>query len=249
MGTICNKSKMVRPLHNPRNICFSSLSLVFLGDCRCLKELTFLIFAPNLVELVIDYGIDVEDIINKEKAEESGIVPFLKLNRLVLISLPKLKNIYWSPLLLPSLEKVEIMDCPNLKKLPLSSHSGKQGEDGLIILCEEEDGLKVWNGRTKQPKPASYLHAEKVSEAAKLKVNDAIWVISLSLSLSVYCFGSFEVYLCVSANSFCICFNTVTFGVLWSAFIYYAICSFFFFFKELPHFELSICFSHKLATR
>lgn len=142
MGTICNKSKTVTPLHNPRNICFSSLSLVYLRDCECLKELTFLIFAPNLVELVIDYGIDVEDVINKEKAEESGIVPFLKLNRLVLISLPKLKNIYWSPLLLPSLEKVVIRDCPNLKKLPLSSQSGKQGEDGLIIRYDEEEWIE-----------------------------------------------------------------------------------------------------------
>ncbi|KAG2292310.1 hypothetical protein Bca4012_008359 [Brassica carinata] len=132
MGTTCN-------------ICFSSLSLVFLRDCRCLKELTFLIFAPNLTDLVIDKGKDVEDIINKEKAcggEESGIVPFLNLNRLVLISLPKLKNIYWSPLLLPSLEKVVIRDCPNLKKLPLSSQSGKQGEDGLIIYYDEEEWIE-----------------------------------------------------------------------------------------------------------
>ncbi|CAN6820633.1 unnamed protein product [Brassica oleracea] len=145
MGTICSKSKTVTPLHNPRNICFSSLSLVCLRDCECLKELTFLMFAPNLTDLLVYYGKDVEDIINKEKAcggEESGIVPFLNLNRLVLISLPKLKNIYWSPLLLPSLEKVEIRDCPNLKKLPLSSQSGKQGEDGLIIYYNEEEWIE-----------------------------------------------------------------------------------------------------------
>ncbi|KAJ4865792.1 Disease resistance protein (NBS-LRR class) family [Raphanus sativus] len=145
MGTICNKSKTVTPLHNPRNICFSSLSSVLLVECECLKELTFLMFAPNLTVLIVGFGKDVEDIINREKAcggEESGIVLFSKLYCLWLFYLPKLKNIYWSPLLLPSLEEIKIVGCPNLKKLPLSSQSGKQGEDGLIIRYREDEWIE-----------------------------------------------------------------------------------------------------------
>ncbi|CAH8313040.1 unnamed protein product [Eruca vesicaria subsp. sativa] len=127
-------------------ICFSSLSFVILINCKCLKELTFLMFAPNLIFLVIQNGIDVEDIINKGKAFrggiESGTVPFQKLNRLALINVPELKNIYWNPLPFPRLQDLVVKGCPNLKKLPLNSQSGKQGEDGLIIMYGEREWIE-----------------------------------------------------------------------------------------------------------
>uniref|UniRef100_A0A1J3HJE6 Putative disease resistance protein n=1 Tax=Noccaea caerulescens TaxID=107243 RepID=A0A1J3HJE6_NOCCA len=96
MGRICNKSKTVSPLHNPREPCFLSLSTVYINNCRCLRELTLLMFASNLKELDVGYADQLEDIINKEKAcegGESGIVPFAKLVSLELWSLPELKRI------------------------------------------------------------------------------------------------------------------------------------------------------------
>ncbi|XP_010418252.1 PREDICTED: probable disease resistance protein At1g63360 [Camelina sativa] len=115
---------------------FLSLVKVYIMGCKSLRELTFLMLAPNLRTLRIRHSDDIEDIINKEKAcevEESGNVPFQKLNVLHLENLPKLKNIYWSPLPFPCLEKIYVETCPNLKKLPLDSKSGKQGENGCII--------------------------------------------------------------------------------------------------------------------
>ncbi|EOA34577.1 hypothetical protein CARUB_v10022134mg [Capsella rubella] len=115
---------------------FLSLVRVYITDCDSLKELTFLMFAPNLRVLNVRDAKDMEDIINREKAcewEESVNIPFQKLNEVYLGNLPQLKNIYWSPLPFPCLEKIEVRNCPSLKKLPLDSQSGKQGENGCII--------------------------------------------------------------------------------------------------------------------
>uniref|UniRef100_A0A1J3IKF8 Putative disease resistance protein n=1 Tax=Noccaea caerulescens TaxID=107243 RepID=A0A1J3IKF8_NOCCA len=145
MGSICNKSKTVSPLHNPREPCFLSLSIVNIFHCNCLRELTLLIFASNLKQLQVTYADQLEDIINKEKAcegGESGIVPFAKLVYLELRSLPELKNIYWNPLRFPCLKVLEVHDCPNLKKLPLDSQSGMHGENGLVLTYGEENWIE-----------------------------------------------------------------------------------------------------------
>ncbi|CAA7034218.1 unnamed protein product [Microthlaspi erraticum] len=56
MGSICNKSKTVSPLHNPREPCFLSLSkcIIIAG----LRELTLLMFASNLKELDVSVQIN-----------------------------------------------------------------------------------------------------------------------------------------------------------------------------------------------
>ncbi|KAL1219953.1 putative disease resistance protein [Cardamine amara subsp. amara] len=55
----------------------------------------------------------------------------------MLNDLPELKSIYWSFLPFPYLEKIIVEECPNLKKLPLESRSGKQGENVLYIGYED----------------------------------------------------------------------------------------------------------------
>ncbi|EFH62756.1 predicted protein [Arabidopsis lyrata subsp. lyrata] len=99
---------------------FLSLVKVLIQDCKGLRELTFLMFAPNLKFLYVDDAKDLEDIINKEKAceVEIRIVPFQKLTNLHLEHLPKLENIYWSPLSFPCLKKIDVFECPNLKTIP-----------------------------------------------------------------------------------------------------------------------------------
>ncbi|CAA7028394.1 unnamed protein product [Microthlaspi erraticum] len=144
MGRICNKSKTVSPLHNPREPCFLRLSRVNINNCRCLRELTFLMFVPNLKYLEVIYAHQLEDIINKEKAceaRESGIVPFEKLVSLKLQSLLKLKSIYWSPLRFPCLNKLSVIRCPNLKKLPLDSQSGMRGNNGRLLTYTEKSWI------------------------------------------------------------------------------------------------------------
>jgi disease resistance protein RPS2 len=130
MGGICN---------------FLSLVDVTIYNCEGLRELTFLIFAPKLRSLSVVDAKDLEDIINEEKAcegEDSGIVPFPELKYLNLDDLPKLKNIYRRPLPFLCLEKITIGECPNLRKLPLDSRSGKQGENGCIIHYKDSRWLK-----------------------------------------------------------------------------------------------------------
>ncbi|KAL1215123.1 putative disease resistance protein [Cardamine amara subsp. amara] len=122
-----------------------SLIQVRIGNCIGLRELTFLMFAPNLKILYVANIQRIEDIINKEKAcgvENSEIVPFQKLNELHLANLPQLKNIYWTPLPFPCLEQIIVEKCPNLRMLPLDSKSGKHGENKLIIRYGEKEWIE-----------------------------------------------------------------------------------------------------------
>ncbi|CDY46182.1 BnaA01g23040D [Brassica napus] len=146
MGTICMESKTVSPLDNPRTSCFLSLSKVIILDCKCVKELTLLMFAPNLRVLSVQFAKQLEDVINKEKSrhgEKSRIVPFRRLEYLLLGDLPELKNIYWNPLPFPCLKRIDIIECPNLKKLPLDSQSGKLGGNRVIIRYTEKEWIET----------------------------------------------------------------------------------------------------------
>ncbi|XP_010539536.1 PREDICTED: probable disease resistance protein At5g63020 [Tarenaya hassleriana] len=116
-------------LSTPR---FSNLSQVLIFNCRSLKDLTWLLFAPNLVSLVVWDSPQVEEIINGEKAEairngQPPITPFEKLERLELLQLKKLKSICPGTLPFPNLNHIEVWHCPELRRLPLDSESAKKG--------------------------------------------------------------------------------------------------------------------------
>lgn len=72
---------------SPSTPCFSNLGKVIMKWCDGLKDLTWLLYAPNLTYLEVDNSQLVEDIINKEKTvsgvteeeEECIIIPFQKL--------------------------------------------------------------------------------------------------------------------------------------------------------------------------
>lgn len=128
--------------------CFSSLSKVVIGQCDGLKDLTWLLFAPNLTYLDVRFAEQLEDIISEIKAASvtdenaSIIIPFQKLECLSLSDLPKLKSIYWKPLPFPRLSELAIQEhCPNLKKLPLDSKSGTAGVE-LVVKYGEPKWLE-----------------------------------------------------------------------------------------------------------
>ncbi|XP_018489511.1 disease resistance protein RPS5-like [Raphanus sativus] len=139
----------------PTTPSFPNLSTVRLSYCHGLKDLTWLLFAPNLIVLTVGISTQIEDIISKEKAvdiladEADTIIPFRKLEHFQVYNLPKLKSIFWSPLPFPRLKKLNIGRCPNLRKLPLESRSGgsipgeelviKNGEQYWIDKVEWED--------------------------------------------------------------------------------------------------------------
>ncbi|KAG5390940.1 hypothetical protein IGI04_032481 [Brassica rapa subsp. trilocularis] len=134
---------------SPTNPSFPNLSKVSLFACLGLKDLTWLLLAPNLKTLYVDCSTQVEDIISKEKAanilteaEAYTIIPFRKLEDFRVYIMPELKSIYWSPLPFPRLRIFRIDNCPNLRKLPLDSKSGSSiaGEE-LFIHSEERDWI------------------------------------------------------------------------------------------------------------
>nr|VDD59058.1 unnamed protein product [Brassica oleracea] len=125
--------------------CFSNLTTVQIRYCNGLKDLTWLLFAPNLTLLDVHMSRRLEEIISKEKAEsvlENNIIPFQKLEELSLMMLPQLKSIYWNALPFQRLRWLHIRKgCPKLRKLPLNSESVVNVEK-LVIGCDDKEWLE-----------------------------------------------------------------------------------------------------------
>ncbi|KAA3478441.1 putative disease resistance protein [Gossypium australe] len=127
--------------------CFHALSTVQIFHCKKLRDMTWLILAPNLRNLDITGCYEMEEILSEEKlGEVAGVIgisypkPFLKLETLDLRHLPKLKSIYRNALPFPCLKHILIKYCEELKKLPLNSDSAK----GNLLSIK---GSKGWWAR------------------------------------------------------------------------------------------------------
>ncbi|KAG8490017.1 hypothetical protein CXB51_015789 [Gossypium anomalum] len=112
--------------------CFHTLSEVVIMGCKKLKDVTWLMLAPNLRALWITGCAKMEEILSEGKLGEVADVigipcpkPFLKLETLHLFALAKLKSIYWDALPFPCLKLLHLHCCRELKKLPLNSDSAK----------------------------------------------------------------------------------------------------------------------------
>uniref|UniRef100_A0A0D3DPA2 Uncharacterized protein n=1 Tax=Brassica oleracea var. oleracea TaxID=109376 RepID=A0A0D3DPA2_BRAOL len=73
-----------------------------------------------------------------ESAMSVNIIPFQKLESLLLHNLATLKNIYWEPLPFPCLKTIHVTECPELRKLPLDSQSVFRVKEFVIKYKEEE---------------------------------------------------------------------------------------------------------------
>ncbi|PON87217.1 LOW QUALITY PROTEIN: AAA+ ATPase domain containing protein [Trema orientale] len=114
-------------------------SIVF---CFNVMDLTALIFAPKLRFLLINECKAVEDIIRVEKLGDAPemvkcLQPFPELESLTLMELPKLKNIYPKPLPFPCLKSIHVLQCKELKKLPICSEITRRGANKLTIMGEQ----------------------------------------------------------------------------------------------------------------
>ncbi|XP_034680824.1 probable disease resistance protein At1g61300 [Vitis riparia] len=121
---------------NPKLKCFHGLHGVDINRCQMLKNLTWLIFAPNLQYLRIGQCNEMEEVIGNGANDGGNLSPFTKLMQLKLNGLPQLKNVYWNPLPFLYLDRIEVVGCPKLKKLPLNSNSASQGR--VVIVGKQE---------------------------------------------------------------------------------------------------------------
>ncbi|KAL1096513.1 hypothetical protein V6Z11_D06G227900 [Gossypium hirsutum] len=124
--------------------CYHTLSTVEIYECDKLKDMSWLILAPNLRNLKIYLCDKMEEILNEGKlGEVAGVIgipyakSFFKLETLCLFWPPKLKSIYWDVLLFPCLKLIRINACRELKKLPLHSDSAKGNQLSI-------EGSKDW---------------------------------------------------------------------------------------------------------
>ncbi|CBI36497.3 unnamed protein product, partial [Vitis vinifera] len=121
---------------NPKVKCFHGLRRVVINRCQMLKNLTWLIFAPNLLYLTIGQCDEIEEVIGKGAEDGGNLSPFTKLKRLELNGLPQLKNVYRNPLPFLYLDRIEVVGCPKLKRLPLNSNSANQGR--VVMVGKQE---------------------------------------------------------------------------------------------------------------
>ncbi|XVF11231.1 hypothetical protein REPUB_Repub08aG0008500 [Reevesia pubescens] len=113
--------------------CFQSLRNLYIQDCSELRDITWLILAPNLSVPEVTGCNKMEQIINERKlsqvaelVETSSL--FAKLESLHLLLLPELKSIYLDALPFSCLKYIQVVGCPKLKRLPLNSNSAKENK-------------------------------------------------------------------------------------------------------------------------
>ncbi|RID56880.1 hypothetical protein BRARA_F00299 [Brassica rapa] len=115
---------------------FKHLSRIFIIDLKGPKELSWLLFAPNLKHLKVVKSGSIEEIINKEKGMSISnvhppdmTVPFANLQSLTLERLPELKRICSSPPpALPSLKFFDVERCPKLPKAAIREFQRQEQE-------------------------------------------------------------------------------------------------------------------------
>ncbi|XVF11376.1 hypothetical protein REPUB_Repub08aG0022700 [Reevesia pubescens] len=113
--------------------CFQSLSNAVIYGCLKLRDITWLILAPNLSFINVVFCSKMEEIINERKLSQVAEVVetsslFAKLKTLYLFRLQELKSIYLDALPFSCLKEITVIGCPKLKRLPLNSNSAKENK-------------------------------------------------------------------------------------------------------------------------
>lgn len=117
-----------------------SLVTVHIECCLRLRNVSWLILAPNVKSIAISSCYEMEEIIDAGTVMTNQIQnqkSFAKLQFLKLHHLHHLRSIYWGTLPFPQLKEMVVYECPLLRKLPLDSNSAK---DRRIVI----EGEKGW---------------------------------------------------------------------------------------------------------
>ncbi|WCJ19279.1 Disease resistance protein (CC-NBS-LRR class) family [Euphorbia peplus] len=128
------------------HLIYSSLQEVVVSNYNGMRELIWVLLAPNLTILRVTFNNYMEEIVRRDKSGEveaedhaSSSNLFPKLQVLELYGLPKLRSIHWKALSFPCLRQIDVYGCPQLKKLPLNSSS----TIGCKVMIKGEESW--WN--------------------------------------------------------------------------------------------------------
>ncbi|XP_022714852.1 probable disease resistance protein At1g12280 [Durio zibethinus] len=121
--------------------CFQSLHKVIMINCSKLRNITWLILAPNLRNAFVEDCNKMEEIISEIKLSEVAelvgtLTPFETLKYLTLRKLPELQSIYWNALPISCIKEIHVQNCPKLRRLPLNSNSANGNK--ISIKGEEK---------------------------------------------------------------------------------------------------------------
>ncbi|WOH00276.1 hypothetical protein DCAR_0519635 [Daucus carota subsp. sativus] len=99
-----------------------NLRSITIWYCNKLKNVSWVINLPKLEMLYLFYCKGMEEVINVDDVEAGGVAnTFLSLRTLSMRDLPCLTSISRWKMDFPSLQKIAVIECPRLKKLPLKS--------------------------------------------------------------------------------------------------------------------------------
>jgi disease resistance protein RPS2 len=113
------------------------LRQVHLSDCHLITHLEILyVDGCNSIEEVVKEGKDNE----QAGSDSNNDMIFANLKYIRLHSMPKLVSIHKRALDFPSLKRIKVTDCPNLRKLPLNSSFASK--NNLIVILGETEW---WN--------------------------------------------------------------------------------------------------------
>ncbi|OMO92617.1 Disease resistance protein [Corchorus olitorius] len=127
---------------------FSNLKKLYFYQCPNVKVL----FTPNLIlrnleDLRVSHCRQMEKIVGMEQEEEEGFVEsntktFPMLKSLSVCHLPNLKTIFMGILRCDSLQVLEVIGCPKLKRLPFSSLLLPSSLDKILTTIEWWESLE-----------------------------------------------------------------------------------------------------------
>ncbi|XP_058075713.1 disease resistance protein RPS2-like [Magnolia sinica] len=129
--------------------CFRSFRSIYIWNCFELKKIHYLLQLKNLETLEIIGCPVLEEVINTAADDEVGEKGLMQLKAIKLWYLPELSSICSYALHFPSLEVLNVMHCPKLKKLPLHVDQNSlrliRGEkDWWDALVWESDYIKSY---------------------------------------------------------------------------------------------------------
>ncbi|GFS43844.1 hypothetical protein Acr_00g0087270 [Actinidia rufa] len=101
--------------------CLQNLCSINIWYCHKLKNVSWILHLPKLETIYLFYCHEMEEVIGGDEVVGEGSVTFPYLRTISIRDLPELRSISRQAMDSPSLERVAVIDCPKLKKLPLTA--------------------------------------------------------------------------------------------------------------------------------